>query len=324
MINQYSRELCHAGIKLGAERKNHKYLARVEYKPGKYLYFYDLTAYKQWKNRAANKIKSGLNSVSNTAKSGLKEASKYIPKGYSETKSYTDENGTKTVTTKGIQIKDKKIPVTEHDRYTGGYGEKEVYKLAGNAKYKGLEEHYKDVPGKSDADAYTSENTKKLYNKYSKVVESQEEEIKDLAKKLKRADRNKGNKVQSDKYYYEQALHSKVLSKYQAKEYNTARKANNKELTESFKKQLRDSYARIKNVKTSELSKQDKKVLVDIGKSAMKTMIKGYVYNMAVNNAAGAALTIGRYFLTSKYISDKKSIHDHGTDKRKRLTVSYG
>lgn len=56
-MNEYSKELCHFGIKLGAERKNHKYIARIETKPGKYLYFYDLNEYNAWKNGAKGKVK---------------------------------------------------------------------------------------------------------------------------------------------------------------------------------------------------------------------------------------------------------------------------
>lgn len=57
-MNEYSKELCHWGIELGAKRDNHKYIARVETRPGKYLYFYDMAKYNAWKSGAKNKIQT--------------------------------------------------------------------------------------------------------------------------------------------------------------------------------------------------------------------------------------------------------------------------
>ena len=67
-MNEYSKELCHWGIKLGAEREGHKYVARVEgRKPGSYIYFYDLDQYNRWKSGAKNAIKEGTQKLKNKA-----------------------------------------------------------------------------------------------------------------------------------------------------------------------------------------------------------------------------------------------------------------
>ena len=67
-MNEYSKELCHWGIKLGAEREGHKYVARVEgKKPGSYIYFYDLDQYNRWKSGAKNAIKEGTQKLKNKA-----------------------------------------------------------------------------------------------------------------------------------------------------------------------------------------------------------------------------------------------------------------
>lgn len=77
-MNDHTKELCHWGVKLGAEREGHKYLARIEgRKPGSYRYFYDLEKFNRFKEKAAAKgkqfgedvrsgrrsIKKGLNSL---------------------------------------------------------------------------------------------------------------------------------------------------------------------------------------------------------------------------------------------------------------------
>lgn len=67
-MNERSQDLCHWGIEKGGEREGHKYVARVETKPGKYLYFYDLTKYNAWKNGARNKVQDVGNKVRNKAK----------------------------------------------------------------------------------------------------------------------------------------------------------------------------------------------------------------------------------------------------------------
>ena len=66
-MNEYSKELCHWGIELGAKRDNHKYVARVETKPGKYLYFYDMAKYNAWKSGAKNKVQDTANKLRNKA-----------------------------------------------------------------------------------------------------------------------------------------------------------------------------------------------------------------------------------------------------------------
>lgn len=49
-------ELRHWGLSLGEKSKNHKYVARVEDRPGKYKYFYTMDEYNTWKNGAKDKI----------------------------------------------------------------------------------------------------------------------------------------------------------------------------------------------------------------------------------------------------------------------------
>lgn len=49
-------ELRHWGLSLGEKSKNHKYVARVEDKLGKYKYFYTMDEYNTWKNGAKDKI----------------------------------------------------------------------------------------------------------------------------------------------------------------------------------------------------------------------------------------------------------------------------
>lgn len=84
-MNDYTKELCHWGVKLGAEREGHKYLARVEgRKPGSYRYFYDLEKFNRWKSKAADKgrqlqsdWRSGVNSIKNQASKLTKENVSY-------------------------------------------------------------------------------------------------------------------------------------------------------------------------------------------------------------------------------------------------------
>lgn len=70
-----SEYLCHWGVKLGAERKGHKYLARIEgKKPGSYRYFYDLEKLQKFKSKAAEKgrqFESDVRSGQRTIKKGL-------------------------------------------------------------------------------------------------------------------------------------------------------------------------------------------------------------------------------------------------------------
>lgn len=66
-MNEYSKELCHWGVELGAKRDNHKYIARVETRPGRYLYFYDMAKYNAWKNGAKNKVQDAAKNIKNKA-----------------------------------------------------------------------------------------------------------------------------------------------------------------------------------------------------------------------------------------------------------------
>lgn len=84
-MNDNVRELCHWGLKLGAEKAGHRYLARVEgRKPGSYRYFYDLEKFNRWKSKAADKgrqlqsdWRSGVNSIRNQASKLTKENVSY-------------------------------------------------------------------------------------------------------------------------------------------------------------------------------------------------------------------------------------------------------
>lgn len=91
-MNEQSRELCHWGVKPGAERAGHKYLVRVEGKrPGSYRYFYDMTEYNNWKNGAKSKIKE----FGSMWKSGAKSIKENLPKGYKKTGSWENADVTK-------------------------------------------------------------------------------------------------------------------------------------------------------------------------------------------------------------------------------------
>lgn len=79
-MNTYSKDLCHWGIEKGGEREGHKYLARVEIKPGKYLYFYDLAKYNAWKNGAKNKAQEVGNKVKASAQKMQKAATPAVNK----------------------------------------------------------------------------------------------------------------------------------------------------------------------------------------------------------------------------------------------------
>lgn len=79
-MNTYSKDLCHWGIEKGGEREGHKYLARVEVKPGKYLYFYDLAKYNAWKNGAKNKAQEIGNKVKTSTQKMQKAATPAVDK----------------------------------------------------------------------------------------------------------------------------------------------------------------------------------------------------------------------------------------------------
>lgn len=74
-------ELRHWGLSLGEKSKNHKYVARVENRPGKYKYFYTMDEYNTWKNGAKDKIagaakgiKSKLTDMASKAQKQAKSA----------------------------------------------------------------------------------------------------------------------------------------------------------------------------------------------------------------------------------------------------------
>lgn len=74
-------ELRHWGLSLGEKSKNHKYVARVEDKLGKYKYFYTMDEYNTWKNGAKDKIagaakgiKSKLTNMASKAQKQAKSA----------------------------------------------------------------------------------------------------------------------------------------------------------------------------------------------------------------------------------------------------------
>lgn len=68
-MNEYSKELCHWA--LGKKAKDHKYIAREDGKQkGKYIYFYDISKWKDWKKRAVEATKKAASSFTSNWKEG--------------------------------------------------------------------------------------------------------------------------------------------------------------------------------------------------------------------------------------------------------------
>lgn len=68
-MNEYSKELCHWA--LGKKAKDHKYIAREDGKQkGKYIYFYDISKWKDWKNKAVEATKNAASSFTSSWKEG--------------------------------------------------------------------------------------------------------------------------------------------------------------------------------------------------------------------------------------------------------------
>ena len=86
-------ELRHWGLSLGEKSKNHKYVARVENRPGKYKYFYTMDEYNTWKNGAKDKIAGaakGIKSkIANIASKAQKQAKSAISTASSKINSQT-------------------------------------------------------------------------------------------------------------------------------------------------------------------------------------------------------------------------------------------
>lgn len=86
-------ELRHWGLSLGEKSKNHKYVARVENRPGKYKYFYTMDEYNTWKNGAKDKITGAVNGIkskiTDTASKAQKQAKSAISTASSKINSQT-------------------------------------------------------------------------------------------------------------------------------------------------------------------------------------------------------------------------------------------
>ena len=68
-MNEYSKELCHWA--LGKKAKDHKYVAREDgKKKGQYLYFYDISKWKNWKDKVATATKKAASNFASDWKSG--------------------------------------------------------------------------------------------------------------------------------------------------------------------------------------------------------------------------------------------------------------
>ena len=68
-MNEYSKELCHWA--LGKKAKDHKYVAREDgKKKGQYLYFYDISKWKNWKDKVATATKKVASNFASDWKSG--------------------------------------------------------------------------------------------------------------------------------------------------------------------------------------------------------------------------------------------------------------
>ena len=85
-MNEYSKELCHWA--LGKKAKDHKYIAREDGKQkGKYIYFYDISKWKDWKNKAVEATKKAASNFTSNWKEGagmLKSSAKEYSKVYKE------------------------------------------------------------------------------------------------------------------------------------------------------------------------------------------------------------------------------------------------
>lgn len=68
-MNEYSKELCHWAF--GKKAKDHKYIAREDGKQkGKYIYFYDISKWKDWKNKAVEATKKTASNFTSNWKEG--------------------------------------------------------------------------------------------------------------------------------------------------------------------------------------------------------------------------------------------------------------
>ena len=68
-MNEYSKELCHWAF--GKKAKDHKYIAREDGKQkGKYIYFYDISKWKDWKNKAVEATKKAASGFASNWKEG--------------------------------------------------------------------------------------------------------------------------------------------------------------------------------------------------------------------------------------------------------------
>lgn len=148
-----NNELRHWGLSLGEKSKNHKYVARVEDRPGKYKYFYTMDEYNTWKNGAKDKIagaakgiKSKFNSMASKAQKQAKSAmSTASSKINSQTKRLAEEaiRSKESVTAAAkkyaqfIPQQAKKTANTVKDKLTRGDADtkKAVTKAESRAKY---------------------------------------------------------------------------------------------------------------------------------------------------------------------------------------------
>ena len=146
-------ELRHWGLSLGEKSKNHKYVARVEDRPGKYKYFYTMDEYNTWKNGAKDKIagaakgiKSKFNSMASKAQKQAKSAmSTASSKINSQTRRLAEEamRSKESVTAAAkkyaqfIPQQAKKTANTVKDKLTRGDADtkKAVTKAESRAKY---------------------------------------------------------------------------------------------------------------------------------------------------------------------------------------------
>lgn len=68
-MNEHSKELCHWA--LGKKAKDHKYIAREDGKEkGKYIYFYDISKWRDWKNKAVEATKKAASNFTSNWKEG--------------------------------------------------------------------------------------------------------------------------------------------------------------------------------------------------------------------------------------------------------------
>lgn len=88
-----NNELRHWGLSLGEKSKSHKYVARVEDRPGKYKYFYTMDEYNAWKDGAKDKIAGaakGIKSkITNAASKVQKQAKSAVSMASSKINSQT-------------------------------------------------------------------------------------------------------------------------------------------------------------------------------------------------------------------------------------------